>query len=258
MDVNLDGMIILVTGAASGIGRGIAKQAVASGAAGLVLTDRDEVGLEKVKASLGAQCDIRIIPAELCDASNVSNLAQQALAAFGRIDGLVNAAGVTTRAGFEDGTSAAFDSIFAINVRAPFLLMQAVFADMIEKGHAGTVVNIQSATAHCGEIELSLYSASKGALQTLTKNAAHTHLGNRIRVNGINLGWTETESEHYLQAEVLGRGADWAANAAIGMPFGRLLQPDDAARLAIYLLSPASTPLTGVSIDLDQRVVGGP
>lgn len=258
MDVNLNEMVVLITGAASGIGRAIAQEVAASGAEGLILTDRDAEGLDRVARDLSQQVEVKTLTADLANPAALMDLCSKAPTLFNRIDGLVNAAGVTTRGGFADGTGDAFDSIFTINVKAPFLLMQAVFADMEERDTGGAVVNIQSGVAHCGEIELSLYSASKGALQTLTKNAAHTYLPKGIRVNGINLGWTETETEHQLQSVTLGRGEDWASKAAQAMPLGRLLQPEEPARLATYLLSPASAPLTGTSIDLDQRVVGGP
>jgi NAD(P)-dependent dehydrogenase (short-subunit alcohol dehydrogenase family) len=92
----------------------------------------------------------------------------------------------------------------------------------------------------------------------LTRNAAHAHMADRIRVNGINLGWVATESEDHMQAQVLGHGPDWQAKAAAGLPLGRLVSEDDAARLAVYLLGDASAPMTGVSVDLEQQVVGAP
>ncbi|NND22481.1 MAG: SDR family oxidoreductase, partial [Silicimonas sp.] len=101
-------------------------------------------------------------------------------------------------------------------------------------------------------------SATKGALQTLTKNAANAHLKDGVRVNGVNLGWTLTEAEDRLQSHVLGGGKDWAERAGRDLPLGRLLRPDEAARMVVYLLSAASAPLTGVSLDLDQSVVGAP
>ena len=136
--------------------------------------------------------------------------------------------------------------------------MQAAIADMLGRGAPGTIVNIQSMNAHCGAPDLAIYAATKGALQTLTKNAANAHLADRIRVNGINLGWTVTPAEDRLQAVTLGAGEDWSERAGENLPLGRLLVPEDAARLAIFLLAPESAPLTGVSIDLDQTVLGAP
>lgn len=93
-------------------------------------------------------------------------------------------------------------------------------------------------------------------MQTLTCNAANAHSADRIRVNGINVGWTLTASEHRMQADTLDQAEDWAERAAAMMPLGRLIQPDEAARLAIYLLSLASEPMSGVSMGLDQMIAG--
>jgi NAD(P)-dependent dehydrogenase (short-subunit alcohol dehydrogenase family) len=175
---------------------------------------------------------------------------------FGRIDGLVNAAGLTTRGSFETGTAAVWDQLFAVNARAGFLLMQAAIADMRARGAGGTIVNILSMNAHCGIPELAIYAATKGAMVTLTKNAAHAHMADRIRVNGINLGWVATAAERRMQAEVMGRGPGWEAEAAEGLPLGRLVTAEECARLAVFLLSDASVPMSGAVIDLEQKVAG--
>jgi NAD(P)-dependent dehydrogenase (short-subunit alcohol dehydrogenase family) len=157
-----------------------------------------------------------------------------------------------------DGTAEVWDQLFAVNTRAPFFLMQGAINHLRGRGAPGSIVNILSVNATCGQPDLAIYSATKGALLTLTRNAAHAHLAERIRVNGINLGWAETPSEHHMQTQILGQGKDWVARAAAGLPLGRLLQPDEAARLAVYLLADAAAPLTGAVIDLDQRVPGAP
>jgi NAD(P)-dependent dehydrogenase (short-subunit alcohol dehydrogenase family) len=136
--------------------------------------------------------------------------------------------------------------------------MQRAVADMRGRGAPGAIVNILSINAHCGIPELAVYSGAKGALLTLTRNAANAHLADRIRVNGINLGWVATETEHRMQAETLGKGPGWLAEAAATRPLGRLLEAGEAARLAVYLLSDASAPMTGVAVDLEQAVTGVP
>ncbi|MFN3228083.1 MAG: SDR family oxidoreductase, partial [Hyphomicrobiales bacterium] len=98
----------------------------------------------------------------------------------------------------------------------------------------------------------------KGALQTLTKNAANAHLADRIRVNGINLGWVDTQTERDLHEITLGKGQGWLAAEGAKQPLGRFVNEEEAARLATYLLSDVSTPMTGVSMDLEQTVVGAP
>lgn len=249
--------VIVVTGAASGIGRASAEHAVASGAKRLVLSDANGQGLESVAERLRNCADVVCAPGDLADPLVCQSVIDQAIEAFGRVDGLVNAAGLTTRCTMTDGTVALWDRLFSVNTRAPYLLMQAVIRDMLQRGESGAIVNIQSVNAHCGAPDLAIYSATKGALQTLTANAANAHLKDGIRVNGINLGWALTEAEDHLQQGLSG-DKNWAVNAGAALPLGRLLMPEDAARLAVHLLSPASAPLTGASIDLDQRPLGAP
>jgi NAD(P)-dependent dehydrogenase (short-subunit alcohol dehydrogenase family) len=258
VQVGLDGKIIIVTGAASGIGAAIAAEAAASGAT-LLLTDRDGTGCRARAAELqGLGAEVATVTADLLDASAPAAIAAQALESFGRIDGLANAAGITDRAHLADATLEAWDRLFAVNARAPFFLMQRAVADMRRRGAPGTILNILSINAHCGIPELAVYSGAKGALLTLTKNAANAHLADRIRVNGINLGWVATETEHRMQAETLGKGPGWLADAAATRPLGRLLEAEEAARLAVFLLSDASAPMTGLAIDLEQAVTGVP
>ena len=133
----------------------------------------------------------------------------------------------------------------------------AGFVQEIEVTHdAPRQREILSADPEIGAPDLAVYSATKGALATLTKNAANAHRFDRIRVNGINVGWTDTPAERVMQAETLGRGPGWldAANAA--QPFGRLLSVNDIANLAILLLSDAAGPMTGALIDQEQWVIG--
>jgi NAD(P)-dependent dehydrogenase (short-subunit alcohol dehydrogenase family) len=251
MQVDLSGKVLIVTGAASGIGLAIARQAAESGAA-LLLTDRDGEGCSRAAAELGAGS----VAADLLDPSAPATIAGAAVQRFGRIDGLVNAAGLTSRASFLDGSPDLWDALFAVNARAPFFLMQAAIADMRARGAPGAIVNILSMNTHCGIPALAIYSASKGALLTLTKNAANAHMAERIRVNGINLGWVATPGEHRMQGEILGRGPGWLAEESAKMPLGRLVTAEELARLAVFLLSDASAPMSGTVTDFEQRVAG--
>ena len=252
MDLGLAGKVIVVTGAASGIGAAVARAAVAEGAGALMVTDRDGEGCRDLATALGvAHC-----MADLADPEAPAAIIAACTARFGRVDGLVNAAGLTTRGSFLTGTAAIWDQLFAVNARAGFLLMQAVIADLLARKAPGAVVNILSMNAHCGIPELAIYAATKGAMTTLTRNAAHAHMADRIRVNGINLGWVATEAEHRMQADVMGRGPDWQEKAAATLPLGRLVTAEEAARLAVFLLGDASAPMSGAVIDLEQKVAG--
>ncbi|MBN9222247.1 MAG: SDR family oxidoreductase [Mesorhizobium sp.] len=257
METRLDGKVMLVTGSTQGIGRAIAETLARSGAEGLVITGRDRTRGDAVAAELSALgTPTLFVAADLADEATPALLARACIERFGRIDGLVNAAGLTDRASFLDASLDDWASLFAVNARAPFFLMQAAIADMRKRGASGAIVNILSINAHCGSPELAVYSATKGALATLTKNAANAHRFDRIRVNGINVGWTDTPAERVMQARTLGLGPGWldAANAA--QPFGRLLNPSDIANLAVFLLSDAAGPMTGAVIDQEQAVIG--
>lgn len=254
MDLGLGRQAVIVTGAASGIGAAIARALAAEGAGGLLLTDRDAAGLDRVAGTLAGP--VEVVVADLSDPDAPGVVAAAAVERFGRIDGLVNAAGLTTRGSFVTGSAAVWDQLFAVNARAGFLLMQAAIADMRQRGAGGSIVNILSMNAHCGIPELAIYAATKGAMVTLTKNAAHAHMADRIRVNGINLGWVATEAEDRVQTELLGEG--WEAKVAATQPLGRLVTPEECARLAVFLMSDASTPMSGAVIDFEQKVAGAP
>lgn len=254
MKLGLDDKVVVVTGAASGIGAAIARVLDAEGAGGLLLTDRDAKGLGQVAG--GMSVPVETVLADLTDPSAPQRIAQAAIARFGRIDGLVNAAGLTTRGSVADGGRDVWEQLFTVNAQAGFFLMQAAIADMRARSAGGSIVNILSMNAHCGIAELGIYAGTKGAMQTLTRNAAHAHMAERIRVNGINLGWVATEAEHHMQANVMGRGAGWEAEAAAALPLGRLVMAEECGRLATFILSDASIPLSGAIIDLDQKVAG--
>ncbi|RUU32602.1 SDR family oxidoreductase [Mesorhizobium sp. M6A.T.Ce.TU.002.03.1.1] len=257
MELRLDDKVVLVTGATQGIGRAIAETLAHSGAGGLLVTGREPVRGAEVAAALSEiGTPTAFVAADLADTTAPARLVEECVGHFGRIDALVNAAGLTNRASFLDAGLDDWAALFAVNARAPFFLMQAAIAQMIKQGHGGAIVNILSINAHCGSPELAIYSATKGALATLTRNAANAHRFDRIRVNGINVGWTDTPAERFMQAETLGHGPGWLDAANASQPFGRLLAADEVANLAVFLLSDASGPMTGALIDQEQWVVG--
>jgi len=154
------------------------------------------------------------------------------------------------------GAVALWDRLFAVNARAPFLLMQAVIRDTTGRGAAGSIVNNLSMKAQCRTPVFAVCAATRGALATLTKNAAHAHLADRVRDNGILMGRAASPAEQPVQAGTLGKGANWAALVAAEMPLNRLLTNDEVARLAVFLLSDASGLMTGALIDMEQKAIG--
>jgi NAD(P)-dependent dehydrogenase (short-subunit alcohol dehydrogenase family) len=246
---------LVVTGATHGLGAAIAVRAARLGAAGIVTSGRNAARGEAVRRELeGLGCDAVFVAAELEDEAACRAVIAACDERFGRLDGLVNAAGLSTRGTLDETSVELWDRLFAVNVRAPFILMQQA-ARLMRRSGGGSIVNIITMASHGGEPVLTAYAASKGALATLTRNAGHQLQPDRIRVNGLNIGWTATEGEHAVQTET-GEPEDWLAAADAGAPLGRLLRPDDIAPMVTHLLSDAGAMVTGSVIDFDQTVHG--
>ena len=245
----------VVTGAGTGMGEGIARLFAAEGAR-VVIADRVEASGEAAAARIRDEGGQAIfVRADVRIEADCRGLVDHAVETLGRLDVLVNNAGISTRGTVEDTTAETWDDVFAVNVRAPFLCTQQAVKHMKKKG--GSIVNIGSVNAYIGEPKLSAYSASKGALMTFTRNSA-SHLGRyRIRVNQINPGWTLTPTEHRYKLEE-GKGEAWAEEAVRTRPFGRLLTPRDIALAAVYFASDESACVTGSVLDLEQYPVGAP
>ena len=128
--------------------------------------------------------------------------------------------------------------MFAINTKAPFFLMQDTVKIMIREEIFGSIVNIGSTSALTGQPFIAPYSASKGALATITRNSGYALLRNRIRVNQLNIGWMASEGEDRIQKEYHGASDDWLSKAAEEQPFGRLLDPGVSTHQSYFLSAP--------------------
>lgn len=253
---NLRGKIIVVTGSTQGLGEGIARHLAERGAEGIVVCGRSVDKGEAVARSID-NADTRsiFVQSDLRAPEDCRAIIRRADDVFGRVDGLVNAAGITTRGTIDDTSVELWDEMFAVNTRAPFILMQAAIAVMKREGNGGSIVNVLSMSSHGGQPFITAYCASKGALATLTKNVANAVRRDRIRVNGLNIGWMSTPNEHVVQL-AMGRDEGWLAEADAAQPFGRILRPIDAAKLSAFLLSEDAGVMTGALIDVDQNVMG--
>ncbi|MGJ9413078.1 SDR family oxidoreductase [Aeromicrobium sp. CF4.19] len=252
----LQDRVVLVSGGTQGVGLAIATAAVREGASVVVTGRRADVGERAVAALSTGGADARFVACDVADVAQCTAAVEATVAAHGRVDGLVNAAGFTERGGLLDTTPQMFDQHAAVNLRGPFFLMQGVVADMVARGAPGSVVNIATMSAHGGQPYLAAYAATKAGLVGLTRNAAHAHRFDRIRINAINIGWTDSDGEDTIQRRFHGAGDDWRERAAERLPAGRLAAPEDVTGLAVLLLSDASGVVTGSVIDWDQTVVG--
>jgi NAD(P)-dependent dehydrogenase (short-subunit alcohol dehydrogenase family) len=250
--------VALVTGSTQGLGEAIARWLVDEALiGGLVICGRSTANGERLAREFSARgCRTEYVRADLAAVEDCRRVAETARRVFGRIDFLVNSAATSERGTILDTTPEIFDRIMAVNVRAPFFLMQAAIQTMIDRGIAGSILNIISMSSHGGQPFLSPYSSSKGALVTLTRNVARAVLRHRIRVNGLNLGWMDSPAEHAVQKKFHGAADDWLKRAEKEQPFGRLIKPAEVAEVAAFLLSERSGLMTGSIIDFDQTVVG--
>ena len=252
------GQVAVVTGGAQGIGEATARLLAARGAAGVVLVDRRRDKGEAVAASLNeAGTKTIFIETDLAIHDQVKRVIPAVDAAFGRVDIVCNIAGLTDRGTLLDTDLELFDRMFAINVRAPFFLLQDAVAVMKREGRGGSVVNISSVNAHVGGPNLAAYSASKAAIVNLTKNTANAFNMDRIRANAVLPGWVDTPGEHETLKKFHDAPDNWLEAAEKSRPFGKLLKADDVARMIVFLASPESAPMTGSVIDYEQAVFGG-
>ena len=252
----LDGKVVVVTGGTQGLGEGIAHHLIELGAAGLVICGRNRDRGAAVRDALeAAGCATKFVAADLAQEADCRRVVAAADARFGRVDGLVNAAGATDRGTIDDTSVELWDMLFAVNVRAPFILIQEAARIMKREGRGGSIVNVTSMAMYCGQSFLTAYSASKAALATLTKNVANALAADRIRCNALNIGWMDTPNEHKVQL-AMGKPDDWLQRAEAEQPFGRLIKPLDVARMTGFLLGDDAAMMTGSLIDFDQRVIG--
>jgi NAD(P)-dependent dehydrogenase (short-subunit alcohol dehydrogenase family) len=255
-DKRLAGKIVIVTGGTQGVGEGIARYLADLGAAGVVICGRNQEHGRTVAAALeGSGCQSLYVPADLEHEADCRRIVQQCDKRFGRVDGLVNAAAITDRGTLDDTSVELWDRMFAINTRAPFILMQETAHIMKREGQGGSIVNILSMSSYGGQPFITAYCASKGALATLTKNAAHALRFDHIRVNGLNIGWTATPNEDIVQ-KAMGKPNNWLEQADAAKPFKRILRPHDVAGITAYLLSDEAEMMTGALVDFDQYVHG--
>lgn len=254
----MDGKICVVTGSTQGLGAAVARRLAEAGAAGLVTLGRTAARGEAVAAAIAGDTGVPVhfVRADLASVEDCRRVIAEADRRFGRVDVLVNAGALTDRGTILDTSPELFDAMFATNVRGPYFLMQDAIRLMIRDGVEGAIVNIGSISAHTGQPFINAYCASKGALTTLTRNTAFSVMGNRIRVNQLNVGWMASDHERELQAAASG-DPDWEAKAAAALPFGRLVDPAEAARAVNFLVSDDAGLMTGAIVNFDQTVWGG-
>jgi NAD(P)-dependent dehydrogenase (short-subunit alcohol dehydrogenase family) len=261
MHMDFEGKVCVVTGGTQGVGEAAALRFAGDGAAAVVISGRSHERGARVRAMIeDVGVPALFVPARLESESECVDVIATADDRFGRIDVLVNAGGTTRRGSITDSSAADIDEVFATNVRGPMVLMREVIARMRRDGAGGSIVNVSSVVATGGPDFLCAYSASKAALNAVTRNAAYAVLRDRIRVNAVAPGWIDTPGEHATRLEHHNEDAGWLARAEAEQPFGRLIKVDELARAIAFLAGPQSGLMTGAVVHFDQSVpgAGGP
>jgi 3-oxoacyl-[acyl-carrier protein] reductase len=239
----LTGKVAIVTGASKGIGAAIAKRLAAAGASVVVNYASSREGADRVVAEIAGKAGKAIaVKADVSKAADVQRLFDATKKAFGSLDVLVNNAGVYGFAPLEEVTEDEFHREFNINVLG--VLLASREAMKYFGPHGGSVINISSIASMSPTPTAVVYSATKGAVDTITRVLAKELGPKKIRVNAINPGGVETEGVHSLGMI----GSDFEKDMVARTPLGRLGQPDDIASVAVFLASAASGWMTGETI----------
>jgi 3-oxoacyl-[acyl-carrier protein] reductase len=248
MSGSLQGKVAVVTGASKGIGAAIAKAFAAQGASVVVNYASSKSGADAVVAEITSAGGKAVaVHGSVAKEAEVKRLFVEAHEAYGRLDILVNNAGVYQFGALEEVTEAEFHRQFDTNVLGPILATRE--AVKLFPAEGGSIINISSIASEKGLPGATIYGATKGALDQVTRTHAIELAPRKIRVNTIAPGGVETEGTH--TAGII--GSDMEAHMIAGTPLGRLGLPDDVADVAVFLASDASRWITGDRI----RVAGG-
>jgi len=249
--------VVVITGSTQGSGAETAKLFALRGAKAITICGRQEKKGESVKKeieAIGSKCIY--VKVDLDNENDCRKIISLTDKEFGTVNSLINVAGYTERGTILSTTMKNYEKNFNINTKAPFILMQESIKIMIRDKNKGTIANVLSVAKYSGMPFLMAYSSSKAALGIMTKNIANAVSGHQIRVNGLNIGWTDTPGEHSIQKRVHDGGEDWLNKAEAKVPFKRLTKPIDVARALAFLCSDESGLMTGSLMDCDQTVNG--
>jgi NAD(P)-dependent dehydrogenase (short-subunit alcohol dehydrogenase family) len=242
----MQGKRVLVTGAGTGIGRGVALEFASEGAAVALHYGRDRTGaVSAVEEIVSHGGKAKAFGADFRDAATIPPLAREATAFLGGLDVLVNNAGITLNVPFEEVTPEQFDTLYQVNIRAQFFLTQAVLPALAERGK-GIVINLTSVHAFAGMTEHSVYAGTKGAIVSYTRELSLELIQRGVRVNAIAPGWVFVENHR----KVLGDSFDVEA-AGRSVPAGFIGKASDIARVALFLASDDSKYIIGQTIVCD-------
>jgi NAD(P)-dependent dehydrogenase (short-subunit alcohol dehydrogenase family) len=245
----LAGKVVVVTGAARGIGRGCAEMLAREGASVVIGDVRADEGAATVETIKAAGGEAHFIQTDVLHEDQCAALAQAAVTTYGKLDGLLNNVGWFPRATLEETTTELWDQVLNVNLRGAFYCCKHAVPLMRANG-GGSIVNIGSLNGIQGLPNLVAYATAKGGLLAMTRTLAGAFAQDRIRVNYVIPGWVLTDTEIALHA---GRGMseDQLREAGTHLPLGRQQTPQDTAYAIVYLLSEESAQVTGTIMHID-------
>jgi 2-deoxy-D-gluconate 3-dehydrogenase len=244
---SLKGKVAIVTGGNGGIGKGITRGFAGVGA-DVVIAARNSKKTAEAAAEIKKESGVRVLEVEVDvkQESQINAMAKKVLDAFGRIDVLVNNAGMNIRKMPQDLSAADYDEVLSANLRAAFLCSKAVYPAM-KKAGGGKIINIGSMTSIFGGGKLLPYGTSKGGIVAMTRALAVAWALDNIQVNAILPGWIDTEMTQRARIELEGLNERVLART----PVGRWGRPEELQGTAIYLATAASNFITGVALPVD-------
>jgi len=256
MSERLAGKVVVITGATQGIGKGIALMCAGEGANVVINGINEKDGLlvvQEIKDKYGK--DALFIKGDISREETCNQLVEETIARYGRVDGLVNNAGIFPRGTVLDTTEELFNSIFDVNIKGAFFCTKYALAAMLRTG-GGSIVHMGSTNAYKGQEDLAAYSCSKGALLTLSRHVAAHYGKDHIRSNWITVGWVASEGEIELHERMMGINAEQLnERAERAIPSGRMQTAEDMAYGVIYLLSDESSQVTGTELSISGGLV---
>jgi len=243
---DLSGRVAVVTGGNGGIGLGMAQGLAAAGAAIVVAARNREKSEAAVAGLTAAGATAMFLPLDVADPSSCQELVRRTVERFGRLDVLVNNAGMSIRKPPQDYAIAEWRQVLETNLTGSFACAQAAYPVM-QQGGGGKIINIGSMMAIFGAAYAAAYSASKGGVVQLTKSLANAWAADNIQVNAVLPGWIDTELTRDARRQVAGLHERILRRT----PAGRWGVPEDLAGIAVFLAAPASDFVTGAAIPVD-------
>jgi NAD(P)-dependent dehydrogenase (short-subunit alcohol dehydrogenase family) len=249
----LRGKVVVVTGGNKGLGRAMAVAAASEGATlvigGRTEKDGQETLAEIRSVSARTSTAARFIRCDLTRVEECRGLIESAEKELGRIDGLINYAGILPAGTLAESEESLFNEVFNLNIRAAFFCAKHAVASMMKNG-GGSIINTGSPHQYGGQFDRAVYACSKGALLTLTKHIANNYAKHHIRCNTIVIGWMATPGEIELRRK---QGLDMAWLEEQGkkyVPMGRLQKTEDFVAGSNYLLSDGASQVTGTVLNV--------